>query len=96
MQDRMLVYCTRYYSHYITAAFKLHHATLLPNRVAMSIWYINNFHTSKYSERTEWFARTKGARYRLAKCVHQLVTVALNISNYRVFNNNTNLKVPLY
>ena len=31
-------------------------ATLLPSHVAVSTRYINNFHTSKCSERTEWFA----------------------------------------
>ena len=43
--------------------------TLLPNQAAVSTKYINNFHTSKYSERTESLARAKSARYQVAKFV---------------------------
>jgi hypothetical protein len=80
----------------ITAAFAVNDGSQLTEPMGVSTGYINNFHTSRYSYITEWFGRAKSARYRLAKFVGRLVTVAQSLSSSCVFNTNINLKVLLY
>ena len=47
--------------------FWCHDGNQLTEPMGVSTGYTNNFHTSRYSGRTEWFARAKSARYWIAK-----------------------------